>query len=304
MKTKFYWVALLASAAMIAQAKAGGFHGGGGGFGGGVHAAPVGGGGGRASSFASHAYFGGGRMMYARPGFSSMGARFPSTAAFQQRNFNPDRRAFAPRTLGRTDQFTRSGNDRRFVQGRSTTLERDRAIRNGTGQMRSGNNLSPNWRNHVVAQHSGNWHRDWDRRRDHFFNGHRCRFINGQWFIFDFGFDPYDYWYTWPYPYGSYPYGSSTYDYNPYFDYSYDGSGPYYEESAVDPSEQDASSVLAAAQEQLAQQGYYRGDIDGIFGPATRSAISRYQGEHHLDATGQLNPDTLRSLGLSRGAHN
>src|SRR6266516_2481395 len=32
MKTKFYWVALLASAAMIAQAKAGGHHGGGGGF--------------------------------------------------------------------------------------------------------------------------------------------------------------------------------------------------------------------------------------------------------------------------------
>src|SRR5205823_5104988 len=33
MKTKFYWVALLASAAMIAQAKAGGHHGGGGGAG-------------------------------------------------------------------------------------------------------------------------------------------------------------------------------------------------------------------------------------------------------------------------------
>ena len=33
MKTKFYWVALLASAAMIAQAKAGGHNGGGGGEG-------------------------------------------------------------------------------------------------------------------------------------------------------------------------------------------------------------------------------------------------------------------------------
>ena len=33
MKTKFYWVALLASAAMIAQAKAGGHYGGGGGGG-------------------------------------------------------------------------------------------------------------------------------------------------------------------------------------------------------------------------------------------------------------------------------
>src|SRR4030095_14493983 len=46
MKTKFYWVALLASAALIGQAQGGGYHGGGGGFGGGGRAGPVGGGGG------------------------------------------------------------------------------------------------------------------------------------------------------------------------------------------------------------------------------------------------------------------
>ena len=43
MKTKFYWVALLASAALIAQAKAGGHHEGGGGFAGGGHAIVAGG---------------------------------------------------------------------------------------------------------------------------------------------------------------------------------------------------------------------------------------------------------------------
>ncbi len=41
MKTKFYWVALLASAAMIAQAKAGGHYGGGGGFAMAAHPAPA-----------------------------------------------------------------------------------------------------------------------------------------------------------------------------------------------------------------------------------------------------------------------
>src|SRR5205807_9017824 len=45
MKTKFYWVALLASAALIGQAQGAGNHGGGGGFGGGGRG---GGGGGRA----------------------------------------------------------------------------------------------------------------------------------------------------------------------------------------------------------------------------------------------------------------
>ena len=42
MKTKFYWVALLASAALIAQAKAGGHYGGGGGgFAMAAHPAPA-----------------------------------------------------------------------------------------------------------------------------------------------------------------------------------------------------------------------------------------------------------------------
>src|SRR6478735_81606 len=39
MKTNFYWVALLASAALIGQAQGGGYQGGGGGRGGGFHAA-------------------------------------------------------------------------------------------------------------------------------------------------------------------------------------------------------------------------------------------------------------------------
>ena len=63
-------------------------------------------------------------------------------------------------------------------------------------------------------------------------------------------------------------------------------------------------STVAAVQEQLAQQGYYRGGIDGIFGAETRRAVVRYQSDQRLHVTGNLNADTLRALGLQRVASN
>ena len=61
MKTKFYWVALLASAALIGQVQGGGYQGGGGG-----RAGPVGGGGGfRGGGFhAAAPAFGGARNSF------------------------------------------------------------------------------------------------------------------------------------------------------------------------------------------------------------------------------------------------
>jgi peptidoglycan hydrolase-like protein with peptidoglycan-binding domain len=46
------------------------------------------------------------------------------------------------------------------------------------------------------------------------------------------------------------------------------------------------------------QLGYYDGSIDGVFGPATRDAVARYQIANQLSVTGSLSPDTLQSLGL------
>src|SRR6476659_9754133 len=86
MKTKFYWVALLASAALIGQAQGGGYQGGG--FGGGGRAGPVGGGGGfRGGGFhaAAPAFGGvqrslgvgalGGGVGFGMPRYPSVGAR-------------------------------------------------------------------------------------------------------------------------------------------------------------------------------------------------------------------------------------
>ncbi len=78
-------------------------------------------------------------------------------------------------------------------------------------------------------------------------------------------------------------------------------SGGYYNYGYGDES---AGSTVAAVQEELAQQGYYRGEVDGIFGPQTRRAIVRYQSDHGLDVTGDLTPDTLQALGLRQVASN
>jgi hypothetical protein len=339
MKTKFYWVALLASAALIAQVKAGGRHGGGGGgFAMTAHPAPA-----QRTAPASHSAprsnFGGGRVMASGPRFSSAGLRSRSSAAFNRHYINSNgaaslgRRQFTAGNINRANRNTRFsnrgnqaitnpsggetraiqnqngrnrlerfGNDSRLGQSRNGLNRRNGAIANhlnDASQVRHGNNLPANWRNHVVARHSANWHRDWDTRRDHRWQGHHCRFINGSWIIFDLGFYPWGpYWYPYDYDYYAYPY---SYDPGYYDSGVYQGE-EYYGESGYGSSDQYTDSTVAAAQERLAQQGYYRGEIDGIFGPETRRAIARYQSNHGLRVTGALTTDTLRALGLNRVA--
>jgi Putative peptidoglycan binding domain len=270
MKTKFYWLALLASAALIVPAQAGGRQqGGGGGF-----AAPHAGGGAHVAGPGFYSgprgNFGGGRMIYSGQRFSSFGMRSPSSPAFRQHSIN--------------------------TNGRNFAISHPRHEGNGSGQVRNGNNNPrANFGNHVVAQHSAGWHRDWDRTRDHWWHGHRCRFVNGSWFIFDLGFEP---WWPYSYPYDYYPY---SYSYDDYDTDAYQG-GEYYDQSGN--ADQYSDSTVATAQERLAQQGYYRGEIDGVFGAQTRRAIMRYQSAHGLRVTGNLNADTLHALGLPRMASN
>jgi hypothetical protein len=145
---------------------------------------------------------------------------------------------------------------------------------------------------HVFARRTASWHPDWDRHRDHFWNGHRCRFVNGEWFIYDMGFYPYDY----GYPYDYYPH---AYDPGMYEDEAAD-----YSHGAYDSADQVTDSTVADAQTQLARQGYYRGEIDGILGPETRRTIMRYQRDRGLRVTGNLNVDTLHALESPRVGSN
>jgi len=56
--------------------------------------------------------------------------------------------------------------------------------------------------------------------------------------------------------------------------------------------------VVADVQATLQEQGYYHGEVDGLMGPLTRSALASFQRDHGLISTAALDEPTLTSLGL------
>jgi len=53
------------------------------------------------------------------------------------------------------------------------------------------------------------------------------------------------------------------------------------------------------AQTRLQEAGFAPGDIDGVLGPQTRTALRQYQAKHGLPKTGDLDEATLRALKVS-----
>ncbi|HEV3392094.1 MAG TPA: peptidoglycan-binding domain-containing protein [Chthoniobacterales bacterium] len=98
------------------------------------------------------------------------------------------------------------------------------------------------------------------------------------------------------YPWDFYPY--YAYDYYPY-DYYTDVEPTYQNYSA-----QQTDPTISTVQNDLAQLGYYSGAVDGVFGADTRTALTRYQIDRHLEVTGSLTNETLQSLGLPGLASN
>jgi hypothetical protein len=203
---------------------------------------------------------------------------------------------FASRTSNRGDGLTRFSNPDP-QSGRFGNRQGDRI-----GQIKNENGHLTANQKHVFARRSAGWRPDWDRNREHWWNGHRCRFINGSWFIFDLGFYPW--WSSYGYPYG-YPYDYYPYNYYPsdYYSYgynpgAYDNGDSGYRGGAYDSSDQYTDQTIADVQTQLAREGYYRGEIDGVLGPETRRAIVSFQSDHGLRATGNLTRETLSTLGL------
>jgi len=325
---KVLFLALIAAAAFALSAQAGDRHG----NNDNSQRGPARGRGSAPTMHSSSGFRSGGNRMFARPS----GVTMRSMPQFSQRRMiGGENTSFVPRQFtsrtfsggGNNNGVARFENNRRTQTNRFAELQGQRGNRlaqSGTGGgNRTVGNISPG-HNHVFAQRSGDWNRNWDRRRDHFWNGHRCRFVNGSWFIFDIGFFP---WFGWPfydyyaydyypygYPYGygyGYPYsygydsgayyGSSYYDQNGY-DSSYDDQGGYdssrYSGNGYGSSARSAAVEVADAQDRLARAGYYRGQIDGVLGPETRHAIVRYQSDKGLEPSGNLTSETLRSLGL------
>lgn len=143
--------------------------------------------------------------------------------------------------------------------------------------------------------------------------------------IFNLGFSPWwpsyypdDYYYDYGFPNDGY--GSSTYGYDYPYSYNYDpggyDSGDYqgqmyydqngypdqsqgYYDSAVYQTQASDDSIVVAAQERLARQGYYHGETDGVLSAEMQKALRRYQNTNGLRQTGELDSDTLAVMGLS-----
>lgn len=99
--------------------------------------------------------------------------------------------------------------------------------------------------------------------------------IGGGWYFWNAG-----YWY----PAWGYDTAAAYYPYD----------GPIYVGSAARPFDQ----VVADVQSILQEQGYYRGEVDGLVGPLTQDALAAYQRDQGLVQTAAIDQPTLNSLGL------
>jgi peptidoglycan hydrolase-like protein with peptidoglycan-binding domain len=62
-----------------------------------------------------------------------------------------------------------------------------------------------------------------------------------------------------------------------------------------------APEPVRAVQGKLREMGFYRGPVDGVWGPGTQEAIARFQHSRGLEANSQLNPATISALGFQPG---
>jgi Putative peptidoglycan binding domain len=139
-------------------------------------------------------------------------------------------------------------------------------LRHWNGKVDSATEARRNHREFRSAHHD----RDWWRRR--------CAAI----IFFDFG------WWGW-YDGWWYP----AWGYDPYYSY-YAYDQPIYGYDGLPPDQ-----VIANVQSALQQRGYFSYAVDGTMGPLTRAAITNYQRDHMLPITGDIDPATLGSLGLT-----
>jgi hypothetical protein len=133
---------------------------------------------------------------------------------------------------------------------------------------------SQNWQGRqytVFRNYKSEWH-DQNWWRGHY--GNNITFVFGAPYYWNSG-----YWFP-------------AWGYTPNAYYAWDG--PIYAHNRLPPDQ-----VIANVQSALQQQGYYRGEVDGLIGPLTRGAIADYQRDHGLYTTSTIDQPTLQSLGVS-----
>lgn len=62
-----------------------------------------------------------------------------------------------------------------------------------------------------------------------------------------------------------------------------------------------SGSEVKSIQKKLKQWGYYDGNVDGIYGSKTLSAVKKFQKKNGLKVDGVVGNETLKALGISSG---
>lgn len=195
------------------------------------------------------------------------------------RTFTPRNRTAAPPSASANPAArARVGRDN---DGRNRDwAHRDRDGRPGDGRGRDDHDgRDRDWRNRDNDGHDRDWRNRRHDRRHHDRNWYRRNYTR---FVLVGG--GYYYWNAnaW------YP----AYGYDPYYNsYAYDG--PIYAYNDLPPDQ-----VVASVQAELQRLGYYRGAVDGAFGPLTREALAGYQNDRGLPVTAEIDEQTLGALGL------
>lgn len=60
-----------------------------------------------------------------------------------------------------------------------------------------------------------------------------------------------------------------------------------------------SGEAVRTIQTKLKNWGYFAGEVDGIYGPQTESAVRYFQGKNGLTSDGVAGPATLKALGMS-----
>lgn len=173
---------------------------------------------------------------------------------------------------GNWDQNRENWNRSRWNGSQSAQWNASQNAQIEASRYRAGQNWDGNRINSIGQHHA------WDRVR-HERGWWRSRYnrfalFGGGYYYWDSG-----YWYP-------------AYGYDPYFStYTYDAPIYAYQD-------QDPGQVIANVQGALQQQGYYRGEVDGTYGPMTRRALLGFQRDNGLPQTGQIDESTLGALGL------
>jgi len=86
----------------------------------------------------------------------------------------------------------------------------------------------------------------------------------------------------------------------------YGAQNPQANAQSMNPGIQQVSEPqIEQAQQQLKSTGLYRGEIDGVMGPQTQTALSQFQRQQGLPETAQLDQHTMsRLMSNSGGSQN